>query len=191
MEVGEPCQPKYYLLMVVSRCWGGAWLVAVSRLASVLASLLLTRCSGAHHASCRAGPRLSEFPASSHSDGPGAHGAAECSSCSQAGKCGTCCKIGPGLAWWPAPGLGWVANLLGLWAAAERNEKLVDCSMGLLMAACKADMTRSQPSPASKWISTNNFLGVNKIFHEARLSTSTHFLNNFPCVCFVTCVTSA
>ena len=27
---------------------------------------------------------------------------------------------------WPAPGLGWVANLLGLWAAAERNEKLVD-----------------------------------------------------------------
>ena len=43
MEVGEPCQPKYYLLMVVSRCWGGAWLVAVSRLASVLVSLLLTR----------------------------------------------------------------------------------------------------------------------------------------------------
>ena len=35
MEMGEPCQPKYYLLMVVSRCWGGACLVA--------ASLLLTR----------------------------------------------------------------------------------------------------------------------------------------------------
>ena len=123
MEVGEPCQPKYYLLMVVSRCWGGAWLVAVSRLASVLVSLLLTRCSGAHHASCRAGPRLSEFPDSSHSDGPGAHGAAECSSWSQAGKCGTCCKIGPGLA---CTWAGLVANLLRLWAAAERNEKLVD-----------------------------------------------------------------
>ena len=93
--------------------------MAVSRLASVLASLLLPRCSGAHHASCRAGPRLSEFPDSSHSDGHGL-GAAECSSCSQAGKRGTCCKIGPGLA---CTWAGLVTALLpcGLWVSWHKT----------------------------------------------------------------------
>ena len=63
--------------------WEGAWLVALSRLASVFASLLLPRCPGAVvpimlHA------ELSEFPDSSHSHGHGhGPGAAECSSWSQ------------------------------------------------------------------------------------------------------------
>ena len=102
--------------------WEGAWLVALSRLASVFASLLLPRCSGAHHA------ELSEFPDSSHSHGHG-HGAAECSSWSQAGKMWNLLEDwpGPGMHLWAGlAGLGWMANLLRLWAAAESNEKLVD-----------------------------------------------------------------
>ena len=71
---------------------------------------------------------LSEFPDSSHSHGHG-HGAAECSSWSQAGKMWNLLEDwpGPGMHLWAGlAGLGWMANLLRLWAAAESNEKLVD-----------------------------------------------------------------
>ena len=97
--------------------------MAVSRLASVLASLLLPRCSGAHHAGCNGaelgpGSRSSLTPVTvtdpvQRSAAAGA----------RRGNVEPAARLARA---WPAPGLGWVANLLGLWAAAERNEKLVD-----------------------------------------------------------------
>ena len=123
MEVGEPCQPKYYLLMVVSRCrcWGGAWLVAVSRLASVLASLLLTRAGAVvpimHHA--EQGPGSRSFLTPVTVTDPVQRSAA---AAARRGNVEPAARLARA---WPAPGLGWVANLLRLWAAAERNEKLV------------------------------------------------------------------
>ena len=105
MEMGEPCQPKYYLLMVVSRCWGGAWLVAVavSRLASVLASLLLTRCSGAlpimHHAEQGPGSRsfLTPVTVTDLVQRSAAAGA-------RRGNVEPAARLARA---WPAPGLGW------------------------------------------------------------------------------------
>ena len=114
MEVGESYQPKYYLLMVASRCWAGKGLgcrlcITTSLRVCQLTTAQVQWCSGAVvpimlHA------ELSEFPDSSHSHGHGP-GAAECSSWSQPGEMWNLLEDWPG----PAPGLGWAAPGLG-WA---------------------------------------------------------------------------
>ena len=93
--VGESYQPKYYLLMVVSRCWEGVCLVGGCQLTTAQ----VRWCPSCFMQSSRSSLTPVTVTDTDTVQRSAAAGA-------RRGKCGTCWKIGPGLAC--TCGLGWL-----------------------------------------------------------------------------------